>query len=166
MSDGDEIHESREAVSGRELPESLPEESQETRAHSKQETKNAQRTGSTSTSRRSLTLHQRFLKISKQTSYLVVTSCTCVLAMLAIASIVVSSLALSVSVQWTTSALESMDSYCRSASLGSGCLAVDPLATIPWPGFVAWSIALALCMLLALHGAHRCFFPPLIPDLR
>ncbi len=100
-------------------------------------------------------LRKMFYRISKLTAFRAVMGLAGILALLSVVSLILASITLAKYVSWTASIDESMDPYCRSSSLGSGCLSIDPLAAIPWHGFVVWSAVLLLSTLLAFHGAIR-----------
>jgi hypothetical protein len=100
-------------------------------------------------------LRRMFYRISKPTAFRAVIVLVGILAVLSTVSLVLASMVLAKYVSWTASIDDSMDPYCRSSSLGSGCLSIDPLAAIPWHGFVIWSAVLLLSTLLAFHGAIR-----------
>jgi hypothetical protein len=96
-----------------------------------------------------------FYHISKSTSFRLTMSTAVIIFIIALVSLILSSIVLAATIKWMASMNSSMDPYCLSSSLGSGCLALDPLAAIPWPGFVAWSALFLLTTFLAFHGAMR-----------
>jgi hypothetical protein len=111
-------------------------------------------------------LRRSFYRITKLTAFRAVMGLAGFLAVLSTVSLILSSLVLAKYISWTASIDDSMDPYCRASSLGLGCLSIDPLAAIPWHGFVVWSAVFLLSTLLAFHGAIRLPSPraqPMLP---
>ena len=101
-------------------------------------------------------LRDSFYHISKPTAFRATMGINGMLATIAVTSMILSSLVLATVLDWIASINTSMEPFCQSSALASGCLALDPSVTLPWNGFVAWSAVLLVNTFLAFHGSFRC----------
>ena len=101
-------------------------------------------------------LRDSFYHISKPTAFRATMGINGMLATIAVTSMILSSLVLATVLDWIASINTSMEPFCQSSALATGCLALDPSVTLPWNGFVAWSAVLLISTFLAFHGSFRC----------